>query len=261
VGGAVSAFSAEQAILYAGELLAHRYAGAEFCLAAGSIVQGHASDHSDLDLVVLFRELKCAFRESFHYRSMPVEAFVHDHDTIQAFMDSDHKNAHPVIIHMIATGKVIDAQTETSRRLQDYARALFDSGPEKTAEAKLKTLRYSASELIEDLRDDRPPQEVRAILYGLYGALGELRLRQSRSYIGTGKRLARMLRACDPAFAETLDGVMIAGHAGRFRDEHVAQLVALLDTLGGQLFDGYRQDAPVEMREKARWSLGAGNRV
>jgi hypothetical protein len=176
-------------------------------------------------------------------------------------MDRDHKNAHPVIIHMIATGKVVGVQTETSRRLQDYARTLLGSGPEKTAETKLKALRYGASELIEDLRDDRPPQEVRAILYRLYDALGELRLRQSRSYIATGKHLARALRACDPAFAETLDGIMIAGHAGGLRSEHVARLVALLDTLGGQLFDEYRQDAPAEMREKARWSLSARSKV
>lgn len=254
-------FSAEQALSYAAELLTQRYVGAEFCLAAGSIVHGHAGEHSDLDLVVLFRELKCAFRESFQYRSMPVEAFVHDYETIQAFMDSDYRSAHPVIIHMIATGKVVGAETEISRRLQGYARALFDVGPEQTTETKSKALRYAASELIEDLRDDRTPHEVRAILYGLYETLGELRLRKSRSYIGTGKHLARMLRACDPAFAETLDGVMIAAHAGGLRGEHVAQLVALLDTLGGQLFDGYRQDAPAEMREKARWSLSAGNRV
>jgi hypothetical protein len=257
----VSKFSAEQAIANAAELLSQRYIGAEFCLAAGSIVQGQAGEHSDLDLVVLFRELKCAFRESFHYRSMPVEAFVHDYETIQAFMDRDYKKAHPAIIHMIATGKVVGAETEISRRLQGYARALFDGGPEQTPEAKSKALRYSVSELIEDLRDDRTPPEVRAILYRLYETLGELRLRQSRAYIGTGKHLAQMLRACDPAFAETLDGIMIAGHAGRFSSEHLGLLVALLDTLGGQLFDGYRQDAPAEMREKVRWSLSAGNRV
>jgi hypothetical protein len=250
----VSVFTSEQALSYAAELLAERYIGAEFCIAAGTIVEAeNATAHSDLDLVVLFPELKCAYRESLLHRSMPVEAFVHDHETIQAFMDRDHRNAHPVIIHMIATGTVVGGSTETSRRLQKYARSLLDSGPEKSAAPKMKALRYAASELIEDLRDKRPPHEVRAILYSLYNSLSELRLRQSRSYIATGKHLARALWACDPSFAETLDRVMVAGHAARIGCEQIAQLVALLDTLGGQLFDGYRQDAPAEMREKTRW--------
>jgi hypothetical protein len=252
--GAASTLTAEQALSYASELLAQRYVGAEFCIAAGTIIRGEiVTAHSDLDLVVLYPALTCAFRESFLYRSMPVEAFVHDHETIQAFMDRDHRNAHPAVIHMVASGTVVGGPTETSQRLQNYARVLFDDGPEETTDAQLKALRYSASELIEDLRDDRPPHEVRAILYRLYSTLAELRLRQSQCYVGTGKHLARALMARDPPFAETLDAVMITGHLRRLDVEQIEQLVGLLDTLGGQLFDGYQQDAPAEMRAKARW--------
>jgi len=115
-----------------------------------------------------------------------------------------------------------------------------------------RSLRYSASDLIEDLHDDRPPHEVRAILYRLYRTR-ELRLWHSQCYVGTGKHLTRTLMARDPLFAETLDSVMIADHLRRLGVEQIEHLVGLLDTLSGQLFEGYRQDAPAEMRAKARW--------
>jgi hypothetical protein len=123
--------TAEQALTYACELLARRYAGAELCIAAGTIVRDEsATAHSDLDLVVRYPWLPCAFRESFRYRSMPVEAFVHDHETIQAFMDRDHRNAHPAIIHMVATGRVVGG----SGRLLDGYRQ--DAPPEARAKPR-----------------------------------------------------------------------------------------------------------------------------
>jgi len=55
-------------------------------LLAGSIVRGEGTPHSDLDLVVIFDRLPNAYRESFYFGDLPVEAFVHDPETLNYFL-------------------------------------------------------------------------------------------------------------------------------------------------------------------------------
>src|SRR5262245_43039972 len=62
-----------------------RYADAEVVLAAGSLVRGTGTPFSDLDLVVLCPRLAWAYRESFRFNGCPVEAFIHDPQTLEYF--------------------------------------------------------------------------------------------------------------------------------------------------------------------------------
>jgi predicted nucleotidyltransferase len=81
-----------------------RYGDADVVFLAGSIVRGEGSLFSDLDLVVVYTRLACAYRESFRFAGYPVEAFVHDPETLEyffmevAFTDLfAHGNQEPVI--------------------------------------------------------------------------------------------------------------------------------------------------------------------
>lgn len=252
----MSRFSPQQAIAFAGELLAGRYSGAEFAIASGSIVRGNGTATSDLDLVVIYPALKGAYREAFIHRGMPVEAFVNDYETIQGFIDREHRNGQCSMMHMLTTGVVVPGDMEASKRLQSYARTLLEAGPPAPDPAVIERLRYFVTDLIEDLRGQPPRQELCSILYILYQTIGELRLRQANMYVGTlGKHLARSLRACDPSFAGQLDDVMRAAHTGEFGENHIALVAALLETLGGRLFEGYHQDAPADVRTDVRWNV------
>jgi hypothetical protein len=246
-------FSADQALVCAAELFSNRYQGAEFCIAAGSIIRGHGTTGSDLDLVVIYQKLPAAFREAFYYKSMPVEAFVNDYETIQGFVDRDYASAHRSMIHMLATGIVVPAASDTSQRLQRYARALLDKGPEPTADAQMQALRYAITDLIGDLQGDRPQHEMRAILYCIYEAIGELRLRHSGRFVSRGKHLARSLKECDAQFSEKLNEVMESAHRDGLSQAQVEKLAGLLEFAGGPLFDGYRQEASAERRKEAKW--------
>ena len=75
----------ERIIDVANEIRSNRYKEAEAVFAAGSIVRGEGTPFSDLDLVVVYAELRCAFRESFRFGGYPVEAFVHDPATLEYF--------------------------------------------------------------------------------------------------------------------------------------------------------------------------------
>lgn len=255
----VTTFTPQNAIRNAHKIFLERYKGAEFCIAAGSIVRGEGPAHSDLDLVVVFPSLPFAFRESFTFEGMPVEAFVHDHETLQAFIDEDYGDGEASIMDMIAHGRILPEESDTPRKLQEYAAGLLNKGPDPLSAEKERNLRYFISDLIDDLKGDRPDTEKRAILYKLYPKMGELALRKQGRFSSTGKHLARSLKNTCPEVFDVLEGLMQAAHNGRLDDGHIRQLENALDRLGGLLFDGYRMDAPNDKRSKPQWKdSGAG---
>lgn len=64
------------------EIRSTKYSEAKVIFLAGSIVRGEGTPDSDLDLVVVYEHLPNAYRESFYYGGFPVEAFVHDPQTL-----------------------------------------------------------------------------------------------------------------------------------------------------------------------------------
>jgi hypothetical protein len=95
--------------------LASRFPGASFGLVAGSIMRGEGTTASDIDLVVIFSHLDAAWRESFELDGFPVEAFVHDHETIRWFMDQDAECGYPIIVNMIVEGQAIGPDTSEAK--------------------------------------------------------------------------------------------------------------------------------------------------
>ncbi len=246
-------FTSQNAIDRARKIFLERYSGAEFCIAAGSIVSGKGTVRSDLDLVVVFQSRECAFRESFTFDEMPVEVFVHDYETIQAFIEEDYGDAHASIMDMIAYGVSVPEETDASRKLKKYASKLLNKGPEPLTRDKEEALRYFISDLIDDLKGDRSAAEQRAILYKLYPQVGELVLRRAGKFVSTGKRLARSMGESFPHILNVFEDVMLAAHADTISVAHIEELENMVDDFGGLLFDGYKRDAPKEKRSTPVW--------
>ncbi|MGB4102163.1 MAG: nucleotidyltransferase domain-containing protein [Alphaproteobacteria bacterium] len=249
-------YKPEDAVRNAGEVFRKIFPEAQFCIASGSIVTGHATHFSDLDLVVIYRHVDAAYRQSLLYQDMPVEAFVHDYETVQAFIDEDYENSHESLLDMIATGVVVPCPHQDAEKLQKYARDKLLAGPPDTPRNKLDTLRYFITDLIDDLRGDRPQEERCAILYKLYPKIGELLLRQKRCFVAEGKHLARQLKRLYPDEFPLLEGVMRAGHSGEFSAKHIGDLEKIVRSYGGLLFDGYEQKAPADKRKSPQWMTG-----
>src|SRR4051794_11502050 len=81
------------------------YPDAAVVFLAGSLVRGEGTAYSDLDLVVVYEELPNAYRESFVTRGLPVEAFVHDPETLNHFLTrSDRPAGMASLAQMILEG-------------------------------------------------------------------------------------------------------------------------------------------------------------
>ncbi|MDV3348989.1 nucleotidyltransferase domain-containing protein [Leptothoe sp. LEGE 181152] len=98
------------------------YPDAEIIFLAGSIIRGEATATSDLDLVVVFQQLPAAYRESFQFEGWPVEAFVHDPETLRYFFfEVDSPTGIPSLPAMVSEGIEIPQPSELSRELKQLA--------------------------------------------------------------------------------------------------------------------------------------------
>jgi len=111
--------ASERIVEIANAILAGRYPDAAVAFAAGSIVRGEATPYSDLDLVVVYPRLACAARESFRHDGCPVEAFLHDPETLEYFFGQvDRPSGVPALPQMVAEGIEIPAANDLSRALR-----------------------------------------------------------------------------------------------------------------------------------------------
>ncbi|PDT04545.1 MULTISPECIES: nucleotidyltransferase domain-containing protein [unclassified Rhizobium] len=238
---------AEQALAVARRALASRYAGAAFAYVSGSIMRGEGTAFSDIDLVVMFPSLERAWRESFSEEGFPVEAFVHDPETLAHYLHQDAESGCPVMVNMVATGSIVGPDAERARLIQAKAADVLAAGPKPLAGAGYDMLRYHVTDLADDLRGDRPPEEIAAIAALLYPRLADLILLGRGIWTGRGKWAPRLIRKLDARLAAEFDAAFTLAVQG-----DGSRLLALADSElalhGGRCFDGFRQEAPMEAR-------------
>lgn len=239
----------DAALATAQKCFATRFDGASHMYAAGSIMRGEGTAFSDIDLVVIFPSLPQAWRESFVEDGFPVEAFVHDAETLAYFIDKDVESGAPVMVDMIANGTIIGDKTEAAA-MQQQARDILARGPKPLTTPQLDAMRYALSDLADDLRADGPMEEMATTAALLYPRLIDLILLGQQQWTGKGKWAPRLLRRSDGPLAALAADAFQAAVQG-----NGAKLLALTDQQlarhGGHCFDGYHAKAPGDARISA----------
>jgi predicted nucleotidyltransferase len=237
----------------ANALRSERYPDANAVFAAGSIVRGEGTAYSDLDLVVVHAALTCAYRESFTFDGYPVEAFVHDPETLEYFfVEVDRPSGVPALPQMVVEGVEIPAPNETSRALKQRAASLIAAGPPVLDTDTERRWRYAVTDLLDDLRDARSADELVGTGARLYEQLADYHLRRLGLWSAKGKAIPRRLHGVDAAlcvrYCRSFDTLFKQGDP---RD--VIRLAeGLLHGGGGLLFEGYKAAAPPAWRRSPR---------
>jgi hypothetical protein len=159
--------SAKRGVVLVDDLIAaaksihrERYADAEVTFLAGSLVRGEGTSTSDLDLVVVFKNLANAYRESFRFGGWPVEAFVHDPQTLAYFFhEVDKPSGIPSLPTMVSEGIEVPRSSEFSRALKAAANLVIDEGPPPWERTDIDRSRYAITGLVDDLREPRSRAE------------------------------------------------------------------------------------------------------
>jgi hypothetical protein len=177
------------------EIFEQKYAEANVIFLAGSIIRGESTPFSDLDLVVIFDKLPAAYRESFYFQGFPVEAFVHDPETLHYFLyEVDRPSGIPALAQMILEGIEVPKANDLSRSLKQLATAVIKSGPAALSEDNVRKLRYEITNLVDDIREPHSNAELVGTGAELYQTLANYYLRTNERWSAKGKSIPRILR-------------------------------------------------------------------
>ena len=201
--------TSDEVLKHAVQALAAHYPDADSAFVAGSFMRGQGSAKSDIDLVVLHSSLPHTYRESFLFKDIPVEVFVHDPETLSWFLEQDRKEGHPALIGMLIEGVLIGPRQDTGRDFKNRALQIFAEGPPPLSADAVRRLRYAITDKLDDLEADRSPAEVIAIGAALYPLLVELVLRGSSRWNGSGKWNARLLSQMDVSVAQQFESAFL----------------------------------------------------
>ena len=230
----------KEVVQIAQSLLADRYHDCYAAILAGSILRGEATPTSDLDLVVLTRDPKAPYRESYFYDSWPVEAFVHSQASVEDYILQEIAQCTATLANMIAEGELLRDDKGLGRSTQVWVVAMLAQGPEPLTEEEITHMRYQITDHLDDLRGSQRDDESFLIAAQLAERTVQLFLGRNSCWAGQGKWAMRALERCDANTAQKLSqALLIAQKHGDYRP-----LVDFADEVlapsGGRLFAGYR---------------------
>jgi len=231
------------------QLHREKYQDADVIFLAGSVIRGESTKTSDLDIVVAYESLPNAYRDSYFYSGWPVEAFVHDPQTLGYFINEvDAPSGVPSLAAMVSEGIEFPSPTKLSQRLKQIADDSLKAGPAPWLENQIDSSRYMISDLVEDIREPRTQGEVYAIATQLYNAISNHYFRSQGLWSAKGKTIPRRLRRTDEVFAGKFESAFESVFAHCQTDDVVTLAEEVLAAQGGFLFEGHRLDAPQEWK-------------
>ncbi|MFI5692493.1 nucleotidyltransferase domain-containing protein [Kribbella sp. NPDC051586] len=221
------------------QLVQELYPDARAAWLGGSVARGDATSTSDLDITVLLDGPPAPIRKSLEYADWPVELFVHTEKSLRYFADKDQARRQPTMMRLVGESVVLLDTDGSGARLQQEYLAEVVAGPKPLSGDELGLLRYTITNLLDDLSDASGDVRL-AIAAVLWQEAARLLLTGAGRWSGTGKGLLREVAAYDKAQAAALmDGV-------RAEDDRLVVAVDhILDGYGGRLFAGFELAATI----------------
>lgn len=215
---------------------------------SGSLVLGHGTATSDLDIPVLLPEGE-VHRESLVHSGWPVELFVHTEASMRRFVAQDRERRRPSLARMVSTGLPLLPGDDGAAALRAECAAALAIGPGPLPPADLDHDRYLLTDLLDDLAGGGTPAVQDAIVVEVWRATAELLLATAGHWSGAGKWLVREVEAYDgaqgTAYAARLHAALHEAMAG---DPEPLTVLAdeVLSPVGGRLWAGFtaRAQAP-----------------
>jgi predicted nucleotidyltransferase len=224
-------------------LVTEQFPAARAAWLGGSVVRGNASPTSDLDITVLLDGPPAPMRKSLEYGGWPVELFVHTEKSLAYFSGKDQDRRQPTMMRLVGESLILLDTDGSGVRLQQACLAEVAAGPAPLTRTELDLLRYTITNLLDDL-SDAVGNERTAIASVLWQDAARLLLTGAGHWSGTGKGLLREVVAYDSTHGtEHAEALM---HGVRADDDSLAEAVDdILAAYGGRLFDGFELAADV----------------
>ena len=227
------------------KLIKERYVDAKAAFWAGSVAANQGTDSSDLDLVIVFESLPNAYRESFIYDGWPIDAFIHDLNTLRYFFEESRTgNGISGLSYMILNGREVTNPSAFSENVKTLAQEVFNAGPAAWDQEQINKERFLITDVLDDIKYPFGRDEQIASTAWLLEALGQFYFRSQNKWCASGKSIIRYLRSDNPVlaleFTQAFEGLFQTGHSAALE----LLVKKILEPYGGLFWNGFRSDAP-----------------
>ncbi len=212
----------------------------EVAFLAGSSAREELTEHSDIDIVIIDNTQSSPFLQCLHCFDWDMELFVFNRTSLSFFFDICRTEGLPTIPHMCVEGTILK-DDGSAVDIRNEANEYLEDGPVKMNMEKENYLRYTITDLLNDLDSSIRPEEKIFTAINLFELVSEYVLKINGHWLGHGKWMYRSLRKCDQTFSDQLLDVfhifMKTGDSKPF-----STLVdTVLEPQGGRLFGGYKE--------------------
>jgi hypothetical protein len=139
-------------------------------------------------------------------------------------------------------------ETSVSRALQTWAGEVVATPPAAPPLPSLAEERYWLTDVLNDFRDERSEAELRAVATKLYPLVCNFVLKTRGQWLGSGKTLPRLVERSAPDVSKLIEGAFATFFKTGDRTAVLQAVQKVLEPFGGELFDGFRSEAPASAR-------------
>jgi predicted nucleotidyltransferase len=224
------------------DLVRKHFPEADAAFLGGSAAAGTATPTSDLDIAVLRPTGHETFRDTTRENGRIVEWFVHTPETVDRFLDASDRRA--VMASIYGRGIMLVNKNGAADDVATKARAILAAGPPPRDAQELEALRYSLTDVYDDLTDAKNDYEQLAIASCVGEIAASLLCELRGAWTARGKWLPRRVHEADPLLGPRLTDAWLTlartGDAAPLLDV----VSTLLDEAGGPLREGFRRTTP-----------------
>ena len=160
------------------KLIKERYPDAKAIFWAGSVSVNQGTSASDLDLVIVFEEVVHAYREAFIYDGWPIDAFIHDLNTLRDFFEESRiGNGISGLSYMILNGRDVTNPSAFLKNVKILAQEVFNAGPATWDQEQISKERFLITDVMDDIKYPVGRDEQIASAAWLLEALGQFYFR------------------------------------------------------------------------------------
>lgn len=229
-------------VVAATDVVARRFPRATSAFVGGSVLRGEGTPTSDLDLVVVQEPPDSIHRLTLVHEGWPVECFVHTVESLPLWARADIvERRRPVLARICTEGEIVRDADGSAQRIRAELAGLLAAGPVALPDDDLDHLRYTVTDLVDDLVDRDDPLARMLLASQVAHRLTDLWAVRDDTWWGTAKAAVQDLRRRDPQLAARLEDAVRAAGLGE-----AGPLVTLADEalapFGGRLLAGFSRD-------------------
>ena len=206
---------------------------------AGSTVRGESTTTSDLDIVIIDVNLTNCYRESFYEFGWPIEAFVHNKESLIKWIEKDILRRKPSMPNMICEGVLITGNNEYLNELKAFSSNIINEGPKPYSIEEDLTERYFITDLLDDFIGSQNHIDDIFILNELLDKIINYQLVKSNNWIVHNKRLQTSLIKLNQEIVNKYISGINEFYLNQNKDEILKLIELVLLENSGRVFEGY----------------------